>query len=106
MTDLINRLRMKWRYMGPMRNREREEAADEIETLIRELQSARKICQRELDRVCNERDLARILYCDKASPSDPHKIADKWGWDCFKNDKETFWDAIDRIYSDSRKFKK
>jgi hypothetical protein len=30
-----------------------------------------------------ERDEARRLYCEKMSPGDPPKHAEKWRWDCY-----------------------
>lgn len=66
--DIVNRLRMivvepeTWcrtdvEYV--------EDAADAIERLIQ------------------ERDEARRLYCEKMSPGDPPKHAEKWRWDCY-----------------------
>ena len=37
-----------------------------------------------------ERDEVRALYCQKLSPADPQKIAEKWRWDCFDNGKNSW----------------
>lgn len=51
----------------------------------------------EIKRLRLERDKARIMYCDKLSPIDPHKVAEKWRWNCFAHDKETWVEALDRL---------
>ena len=38
----------------------------------------------------NELDEVRALYCQKLSPADPQKIAEKWRWDCFDNGKNAW----------------
>ena len=50
-----------------------------------------------IGRLTAERNEARVLYCNQLSPVDPHKIAEKWRWDCFKDEQEKFWDALDRV---------
>ncbi len=83
-----------------------DEAINEIERLRADL----KVMTEEHRLACEDRDFmklqrdeARLLYCDRQSPADPHKAAEKWGWDCFKNDSEKFWDAWNRITSAHRK---
>ena len=50
-----------------------------------------------IDKLTAERDEARILYCNQLSPIDPHKVAEKWKWNCFNSGEEKFWDALDRV---------
>ena len=69
-----------------MRDEEREYLNEMIRSLNNRLIDALR-----------ERDEARLLYCNQLSPADPHKIAEKWRWDCFKNEQEKFWDALDRV---------
>jgi hypothetical protein len=38
----------------------------------------------------NELDEVRALYCEKLSPADPQKVAEKWRWDCFDNGKNAW----------------
>jgi hypothetical protein len=35
-------------------------------------------------------DEVRALYCEKLSPADPQKVAEKWRWDCFDNGKNAW----------------
>jgi len=61
------------------------------------MEDIRWVKEQMIKRLRLERDEARIMYCDKLSPADPHKIAEKWRWDCFAHDKETWLEALDRI---------
>ena len=36
-----------------------------------------------IERLIQERDEARRLYCERMSPADPPKHAEKWRWDCY-----------------------
>ena len=66
--DLVARLRIRWDAMGDMANDERAAAATEIE------------------RLRAERDEARKMYCKFVARNEPKYIAERWGWDCFKED--------------------
>jgi hypothetical protein len=71
---------------------------------IEELKSQCKQLREELDRRINmcdmrsetiieltkELDEVRALYCEKLSPADPQKVAEKWRWDCFDNGKNSW----------------
>lgn len=50
-----------------------------------------------IEHLTSERDEARLLYCNQLSPIDPHKVAEKWKWNCFNSNEEKFWDALDRV---------
>lgn len=43
-----------------------------------------------IDYLKNELDEVRALYCERLSPADPQKIAEKWRWDCFDNGKNAW----------------
>jgi hypothetical protein len=43
-----------------------------------------------IDYLKNELDEVRALYCEKLSPADPQKVAEKWRWDCFDNGKNAW----------------
>ena len=43
-----------------------------------------------IDSLKNELDEVRALYCERLSPADPQKIAEKWRWDCFDNGKNAW----------------
>lgn len=86
---------------------ERIEAAREITRLRTEaLGNKRRIQDQDaimaelwerINSLTSERDEARLLYCNQLSPIDPHKVAEKWKWDCFNSENEKFWDALDRV---------
>jgi hypothetical protein len=40
----------------------------------------------EIERLRAERDEARKMYCKFVARNEPKYIAERWGWDCFKED--------------------
>lgn len=85
---------MSWALL---RIEELESRCKQLEKDILDIMDTYQKCAMNRDKFKEERDEARLLYCDKLSPIDPHRVAEKWRWDCFKNEKETFWDALDRV---------
>ena len=38
----------------------------------------------EIERLRAQRDAARRMYCKFVARNEPEYIAERWGWDCFK----------------------
>ena len=49
-----------------------------------------KLAIYEIEKLRKELDEVRALYCEKLSPADPQKVAEKWRWDCFDNGKNAW----------------
>ena len=77
MKDLVDRLRVKWEAMGDMANDEREEAADEIESLRAERDEARRIA-------CEKEETLGIDDYGVPRGGSARDHAKQRGWDCFK----------------------
>jgi hypothetical protein len=69
----------------------------ELKAQVRSIALERDAEREQVARLTAERDEARIMYCNNLSPADPHKIAEKWRWNCFAHDKETWVEALDRL---------
>ena len=63
-------------------NEWREKCAMAIETSMLSEKEVQRLRQ-ENQTLRAERDEARRLYCEKMSPGDPPKHAEKWRWDCY-----------------------
>jgi hypothetical protein len=90
MTDIVERLRVKWDSMGDMANAERDEAAYAIICLrnecAMEVAHTKEIRQQVAD-LRAERDEARREVCawqGATSGKSFKDIATIRGWDCFK----------------------
>jgi hypothetical protein len=69
------------------------EAANEIERLRNELTERINMCDIRSEKILEltkDLDEVRALYCEKLSPADPQKVAEKWRWDCFDNGKNAW----------------
>jgi hypothetical protein len=69
------------------------EAANEIERLRNELTERIHMCDMRSETIIEltkDLDEVRALYCEKLSPADPQKVAEKWRWDCFDNGKNAW----------------
>lgn len=107
MTDIVERLRVKWDSMGDMANAERDEAAyaiiclrnecamevahtKEIRQQVTDLRAllAEALAQRDEARreVCIERAIEVAWDLGQSGPfaTSPQTIAKSRGWDCFK----------------------
>jgi hypothetical protein len=104
MTDIVERLRVKWDSMGDMANAERDEAAYAIICLrnecamevahIAELKDQISSLRAGLAIALDQRDEARREVCKCNSTSYPHdtkeayEIAAVRGWNCFNEDSK------------------
>jgi hypothetical protein len=91
MTDIVERLRVKWDSMGDMANAERDEAAYAIICLrnecAREVAHTQEILRALLAEALAQRDEARREVCNLNAEeygSTPEHHADGRGWNCFK----------------------
>jgi hypothetical protein len=93
-SDLVDRLRVRWEAMGDMANDEREEAANAICNLRADLQNAYD----RIKTLTDERDEARREICMNATNEPyrqmcgsgillPQDAARERGWDCYKEDE-------------------
>jgi superfamily II helicase len=65
----------------------------EIEKLRKELTDRIHMCDMRSEKILEltkDLDKVRALYCEKLSPADPQKVAEKWRWDCFDNGKNAW----------------
>ena len=74
--DIVKRLR---EMTGPVKPNLIDDAADEIERLRELLQNAYESAKT----LTADRDEARRLYCERMSPGDPPRHAERWRWDCY-----------------------
>lgn len=63
---------------------------EELESRCEHLETDRNNLALARDVLIKERDEVRALYCQKLSPVDPQKVAEKWRWDCFDNGKNSW----------------
>lgn len=88
----VESLRIPWEGMGEMANQQRAEAAEQISTMMDEIEAWRQAMQkaeRDIAQVRAERDEARKLLCDeiwlsRGGRMSVDAIARERGWNCFK----------------------
>lgn len=80
--SLIERLRIRWDAMGDMANQQRYEAANEIATMMDEIEAWRQSSQKA------DRDIAELRAERDGARRELHEMRlerhDEQRWDCFK----------------------